>query len=79
MPYLTKYVDNPDVRNSLRFIDDNDLAYGKYMCNVQVPIFPLNHSSNVGCKFIYIASKAYREIMTEKIQESYPEVRIRYI
>ena len=79
MPYLTEFVDQEHVIKRLRFIDDNKLAENKYMCNVKIPILPLLHPDNKQCKIIFVASKAYRRTMTEKIEKRLDETEVRYI
>ena len=79
MPYLTDYIDDIDLQKKICFIDDNLLARGKYMCNVAIPIYPLDDKENHNCRIIYIASKAYKQRMTEKVIRSNSKILIRYI
>ena len=79
VPYISDFLGNNSNISKIRFIDDNQLVSGRYICNLEIPIWPLEHKINSKCSIIYVCSKAYKVKLEKKIQDQYPETIIRFI
>lgn len=79
IPFLSSLVN--EFKNNIVFIDDNTKVQGRYICDLDFPIYSRDQAIKNGVNNILICSKAFRKRMTQKLidENSISDANIYYL